>query len=55
MQFCLHTLPVFMLFSRTEKKEKPTLTPLVDIECVEQQDVCFETTLSGKPEPTVDW
>ena len=38
-----------------EKKEKPTLTPLTDMERAEQQDVCFETTVSGKPEPTVEW
>jgi len=39
----------------SEKKEKPTLTPLTDVECTEQEDVRFETTVSGKPEPTVEW
>jgi len=39
----------------TEKKEKPTLTPLSDVECTEQEEVRFETTVTGKPEPTVEW
>jgi len=39
----------------TEKKEKPTLTPLTDVECAEKEDIVFETTVSGKPEPTVEW
>jgi len=38
-----------------EKKEKPTLTPLNDVECSEQEDIRFETTVAGKPEPTVEW
>jgi len=42
-------------FGGAEKKEKPTLTPLTDVECSEQEDVRFETTVAGKPEPTVEW
>jgi len=38
-----------------ERKEKPTVAPLSDVECVEQEDVRFETTVTGKPEPTVEW
>jgi len=43
------------LLDYSEKKEKPTLTPLTDVECNEQEDVRFETTVIGKPEPTVEW
>jgi len=42
-------------FGITEKKEKPTLTAMVDVECSEQEDIRFETTVTGKPEPTVEW
>jgi len=26
-----------------------------NVECIEFDDVKFETTVSGKPEPTVEW
>jgi len=26
-----------------------------NVECVEFDDIKFETTVSGKPEPTVEW
>jgi len=52
----LYTPPlVLTCFARTEKKEKPTLTPMTDVECAEQEEVRFETTVAGKPQPTVEW
>jgi hypothetical protein len=37
------------------RKEKPVVAKLVDLEVMEKEDVIFETTVSGKPEPTVEW
>ena len=38
-----------------EKKEKPTVTKPADVEVAEQEDVVFETTVTGLPEPIVEW
>jgi len=48
-------VPVCVRLNVAEKKEKPTVKPLTDVECTEQEDVRFETTVAGKPEPTVEW
>ena len=38
------------------KKEKPKIIKKPeDVECMEFDDVKFETIVSGKPEPTVEW
>lgn len=44
-----------MWFRIAEKKEKPSLTPLTDVECADKDDISFETTVAGKPEPAVEW
>jgi hypothetical protein len=39
-----------------EKKEKPVIVKKPENqEVTEQEDVRFETTVTGKPEPSVDW
>ena len=43
-------------FSVAVKKEKPEfLKKPDDIEVMENEDVRFETTIKGKPEPTIQW
>jgi len=38
------------------KKEMPKfLKKPENVECVEFDDVKYETTVGGKPEPTVEW
>ena len=37
------------------KTEKPTVQKLSDVTIMEQEDAVFETQVTGKPEPTVEW
>ncbi len=37
------------------KTEKPTVEKLTDVTVVEQEDAVFETVVTGKPAPTVEW
>ena len=39
----------------TVKTEKPTVQKLNDVTIMEQEDAVFETQVTGKPEPTVEW
>ena len=44
------------MFFVAVKKEKPEfLKKPDDIEVMETEDVRFETTIKGKPEPTIQW
>jgi len=46
-------LSAFHCFS--VRKEKPVVSKPQDREVTEQEDARFETTVAGKPEPTVEW
>ena len=37
------------------KTEKPTVKKLGDVTIMEQEDAVFETEVTGKPAPTVEW
>jgi len=51
----LWTLVTVVCCCYAEKKEKPTVAPLSDVERAEQEEASFETTVTGRPEPTVEW
>jgi len=37
------------------KTEKPTVKKLADVTIMEQEDAVFETEVTGKPAPVVEW
>ena len=37
------------------KAERPTVQKLSDVTIMEQEDAVFETQVTGKPEPNVEW
>ena len=41
--------------SVTVKTEKPTVKKLTDVTIMEQEDAVFETEVTGKPAPNVEW
>jgi len=44
------------IFRAAAKKEMPKFLKKPDnVECLEFDNVTFETAVSGKPEPTVEW
>ncbi len=56
LRFHGHLIQEVIVFGFTEKKEKPKfLKKPTDKEVKETEDVVFETQVSAKPEPTVEW